>query len=69
MHSSAASRLMCVQVSPRTFWALVRHGGVNESVTFEAALQALVPNLDWGKLRVDSRQRKKPEKLCLGHAE
>ena len=58
-----------VQVSPRTFWALVRHGGVSATVSFENALQRLLPKLDWGKLRVDSRLRKRPEKLRQDHTE
>ena len=55
--------LNMAQVSPRTFWALVRHGGVNQNVGFEDALRKIVPSLDWGKLKVDSRKRKLPEKL------
>jgi hypothetical protein len=51
------------QVSPRTFWALVRHGGAGSEVDFGDALKKLAPNVDWGKLRVGTRQRRKPAKL------
>ena len=47
-------------VSPRVFWALVRHGGVGPGTPFQAALENLVPSVDWGSL--GRRQRKTPEK-------
>jgi len=48
-------------VSPRTFWAVVRHGGVGPGRSFTLALQQLVPDVDWAEL-IDQRKRRKPEK-------
>lgn len=58
------SPLNMAQLSPRSFWALVRHGGVSTTVTFTDALCKVVPSLDWNRLRLDSRQRKRPAHLC-----
>lgn len=47
-------------VSPRVFWAVVRHGGVGPGTAFQAALENLAPSVDWGAL--GQRQRKTPAK-------
>lgn len=49
-----------MQVSPRIFWALVRHGSVGLEMTFEGAMKKLVPSLDWAKFDIEHRQRKAP---------
>lgn len=56
--------LNMAQLSPRSFWALVRHGAVGTSVTFTDALYKVVPSLDWSCLHLESRQRKRPAHLC-----
>jgi len=47
-------------VSPRVFWAVVRHGGVGPGTAFQAALEHLAPAVDWGAL--GQRQRRTPAK-------
>lgn len=53
-----------LQVSPRIFWALARHGGVGPECTFGEALKKLVPSLDWAKMDIDHRDRKAPERFA-----
>jgi hypothetical protein len=48
-------------VSPRVFWAVVRHGQVGPQTSFSQALQNLVPEIDWVQL-IEQRKRVKPEK-------
>ena len=49
-------------VSPRVFWAVVRHGEVGPGTPFQAALECLEPSIDWASL--GRRQRKVPEKYA-----
>jgi hypothetical protein len=55
--------LNMAQLSPRSFWAVVRHGGVGPGVPFTDAMAKIAPGLDWIRLNLDSRQRQKPAHL------
>mmetsp|Transcript_1856 Transcript_1856/g.5404 ORF Transcript_1856/g.5404 Transcript_1856/m.5404 type:complete len:410 (-) Transcript_1856:133-1362(-) len=47
-------------VSPRMFWAVVRHAGVGPRKSFHEALSTLTPQIDWAA--IEQRNRQKPER-------
>eukprot|EP00191_Tetraselmis_sp_GSL018_P019119 CAMPEP_0177590622 /NCGR_PEP_ID=MMETSP0419_2-20121207/7518_1 /TAXON_ID=582737 /ORGANISM="Tetraselmis sp., Strain GSL018" /LENGTH=499 /DNA_ID=CAMNT_0019081221 /DNA_START=671 /DNA_END=2167 /DNA_ORIENTATION=- len=49
-------------VSPRMFWAIVRHGRVGRERSFHDALHALVPQIDWEQ--IEQRERHEPERYA-----
>jgi hypothetical protein len=49
-------------VSPRMFWAIVRHGGVGPGRSFGEAMAALVPQIDWED--IEARDRQRPERYA-----
>lgn len=49
-------------VSPRMFWAVVRHGQVGPGRPFMQALAALAPQVDWEA--IEARDRQRPERYA-----
>jgi len=49
-------------VSPRMFWAIVRHGGVGPGKPFHDALTTLAPDINWEE--IEKRDRQKPERYA-----
>jgi len=49
-------------VSPRMFWAIVRHGGVGPGKNFHDALTTLAPDINWEE--IEKRDRQRPERYA-----
>eukprot|EP00873_Tetraselmis_striata_P028505 jgi/Tetstr1/448769/TSEL_036004.t1 len=49
-------------VSPRMFWAVVRHGAVGPGRPFMDALASLAPQIDWEA--IEARDRQRPERYA-----
>lgn len=49
-------------VSPRMFWAIVRHGNVGPQRSFHEAMTTLVPQVDWAA--IERRDRRMPERYA-----
>ena len=49
-------------VSPRMFWAIVRHGGVGPDKSFHDTTCALAPDIDWAA--IEQRDRQRPERYA-----